>query len=46
MIPEISITSGVDYTSAKNTFLEYSLITPGHEIKNINNNNDKTYHKN
>lgn len=47
MIPEISITSGADYTSVKNTFLEYSLLDPGHKkIKNTNNNNDKTYHKN
>lgn len=45
MTPEISITSGTDYISAKNTFLEYSLISPGHKIKNTNNN-DKTYHKN
>lgn len=46
MIPEISITGGADYISAKNTFLEYSLLDPGHKIKNTNNNNDKAYHKN
>lgn len=46
MIPEISITSGVDYISAKNTFVEYSLLAPGHKIKNTNNNNGKTYNKN
>lgn len=45
MTPEISITSGTDYISAKNTFLEYSLITPGHKIKNTNNNNE-TYNTN
>lgn len=46
MTPEISITSGTDYISAKNTFLEYSLLAPGRKIKNTNNNNDKTSHKN
>lgn len=46
MTPEISITGGADYISAKNTFLEYSLLDPGHKIKNTNNNNDKAYHKN
>lgn len=46
MTPEISITGGADYISAKNTFLEYTLYDPGYKIKNINNNNDKTYHKN
>lgn len=46
MTPEISITCGLDYISIKDAYLEYSLLDPGHKIKNTNNNNDKTYHKN
>ena len=26
--------------------IQYTLYDPGYKIKNINNNNDKTYHKN
>lgn len=46
MIPEISITSGADYISLKQTFNEYTLIDPGYKIKNTNNNNGKTYNNN
>ncbi len=33
MIPEISITSSADYSSANNTFLEYTSLDPGYKIK-------------
>lgn len=33
MIPEISITSAMDYNSLKQTYNEYALLNPGYEIK-------------
>lgn len=34
MIPEISITSALDYNSLKQTYNEYILLDPGYKIKN------------
>lgn len=33
MIPEISITCGLDYLSIKDAYLEYVSIDPGFKIK-------------